>query len=1541
MAGKVNTKFVVVLSAGLVLVFGLLAWAFVALAFKSGGDFERMGDQAMAEGDYFRAQRMYGRAVGKDTTNRVWLDKWIDAMESWTPETQTAYLNAFGREYIGAINQLAAAERTDVAAHERLLSLLYERLMYGYSRQQADQLVDLATTAAGYFDRSDGSDGWKRLLRYRGLAMEMVMQSGSVVTDDQVALIGEDLRAALEADPGDGEAAASLMRWHVLKERRGSTIDQEQAVARGRAEALRIADEFRADNPGDPHLELGRLALLLEQNLAQTRPGETPSERMERQRAELSGYRDELEGIAGAIAELGPDGVDRILLNRFRQMDRFVNSDEPLVMTRRLLDDLLAQRPDEATLLEMSAEVARQREDLEKASEIYERIVGLPMLPLSLDGVLRFRAQLEAMRQRSMVLLDLHEVSRSSASGVDPSYLDEAKAMRERYRQQVSEDDFGLMLLDGRVAVAEGNDTEALRIFRRHNEMTQNRSTEGLWLEATTAYRLDRTGTAATALRALIDADRNNIRALMLLAQIERQLQNNAQAAELLRRALELAPGYEVAREQLRAIEMAENPDLIEDPVISLLTRARRINTGAGGAAPDTAAAAALIEQNIESVGYDPRVVGDLVDLRVRMGDMAGARAVVERARREHPDSEQLRTMAEALTSPDLPTARIRMIEMSDLGDTEKTLAIASIAQSAGLEDRLDEALSTLERIAPEDPGYLDIAFIRSLQRGDMDEARRLAGRAESLDADRVRGLTYRARVASVAGENARAVEALEQAVALGTGGESVHRLLGRELMAVGRTQDAIRAYERALQIRPDNVQATVEYIQALANSGQLGRALQEARERRRYGVGLPEFIELWLRLEAAEGGDEGVALAIGQRERMLEVNPANRVNRAALAELYIGESRWDEARALIDQLRAEADSLGLAVLEARWYAEQGRVGARDGLVLAQQAFDSYIEGLGDSEEAVDANIAMAQFMLGRGRPDLALRAAEDAVARQSSRMRGTKLRGEILMDLGKASMAADAFREVVEGGADTEEHTYRTRLIEVLVRADRLDEAEAQMELLPEDRRTSLTGMLQRADIASRKGDKEAERRILDEAAAAHPQQPLVYVRRAQATMYEPRLRSDTLADLETALRLNPGDWRALRVRAAVYLSADRRADALRDLEAALRSNPSDNTLLFSLANELLDDGRPGEAFDAALRVLEIRSNDAGLMFELGRLFEQRELWGRASEMYGRAWRTRRGPNDAIRYIDTLLRSSPPDATRASEVFASLQQMAGENADANPGLLAIQALVLRARGREELALQQMTRAFELALSDENQILGWAANAQRFYLNMTPQSELNYYRTLRARYTDPGPSAWLDMLIAQRRIVHGQDVAEALSDLERLGTSDQAPVRARRMALRTVGNHRFERGDYEGAIDAWRAGLDAAPDDWELNNNIAYVLSTRLGRHEEALDMAEPALEASGGQPEVYDTMASVYIGLGRLDEAEQMLDMAEPRSRTYQSRAALMITRARLAIAREDRAEARRRLDDARAVLRGSAGHDGKTEQVIRELEAEIGSEG
>jgi tetratricopeptide (TPR) repeat protein len=1557
--GKVNTKFVVMLSVGIVAVCGLLAWVVATLAFKSGSDYERMADQAMADGEYAKAKILYGRAVSHDTTRLEWLEKWVKAIESWTPDTETAYRDAFITDYLPAKSQIAAVQQTNVEAHDQFLGLLYEQLSFGYSRPAADQLAQQATAAAAFFERNPGSDPtWKRLLRYRGMANELTVQSNGILTDDQFNLVGEDLREAIGANPADAFATEALMRWTVSAATRGIGNDTPERRAEARLAAKKIGEDFLAAHPGNPSIDTMILALDIDVAVAEAGQGKSDAARTSAIMDAVAALMPRLDSMAERLSAMDPSAVHRSVIERFQLIERAIDPAAQIRRSRAMVDALLAKAPEDGELVWIAAALDKTAGDFARASERYSQITDLKPIPVSIAGMRRFDLSRQAIMSRAIVQLDLIDAGRGSNSMTpeeQSKLIESARELRTRFAAQVSEDNQQLVLLDGRLADASGNTSEALRLYRRYNDQTQRRVPDGLWLEGRAAMALGQMGSARTSLQQLLDTDPNNFRALLTLAEIQNSLQDSRSARELYQRALTLSPGNSIAQEGLARINARENPESVDDPVISALLTARKLRAGGNGQPADPAGAARLLESTLEPQNYDPRIASELASVRVDQGDLEGARKIIAEAARRHPDSEQVDRLNQALAGADPTEVLLNMIELSDREEVEKQISIASVAISRGRADRVASAIEKLATLAPNDPRVVDLRFVNAMSNEDTPAAEQLADQAVSLNLDRVNGLSYKARLASYQarielrkGEQtksmalkAQSIAMLQQAAALGTGDSTIHRLLAIELREAGRTDDAVRSFETSLSIRPDDVQTIYEYVVTLARANRLAAALDVARRQQTFGQASPLFVELWLSLEAAAGGPEGRALAIRQRERVLEINPADRANRVYLAQLYMDDKKWQPAKVLIDQLKSEDRSLQMVEIEARWNADQGRVGSQDGLMLAQRAYQDFIVAQGDKATAAPY-LSMARFMVGRGRQDLAIRAAEEAIKREDpASMEGTKLKGDLLMALGQADGAAVAFKAIVDAGRDDENSSYRQRLVEMYIRTGQWAAADEQIKALPESLSGTLTNLLQRGEIAAGRGDKAAERRLLDEAVAKHPSDALVYIKRAQSMLDRPELLQDIMSDIDAALRVSPNDWRAMRVRSAAYFAAGRDNEALADLRTALRSNPSLDDALFGIMNELLNTDRPSEAMDVARETLDARPTDAPLMSQVAKLFEAREDYARAAQMYKRAWDVRKSPNDGASFIDAALRLTPPDTDSANAVINELVNLVDGGIDQSAGLLAAQALVLRARGREDFAQQQMTKAFDISVGDDIKLQNWAQNAARFYLNMKPEDELNYYRSLRVRYTDPTVRAWLDLFIAQRSLALNQAVPEALSLFDTLAGSESIPLSIRRAAFRSLGNQFYETEQYEQAIDAWKRGLDISPNDWELNNNMAYTLSAKLGKHDEGLRLAELAVAADPGRSEPYDTLGGIYIELGKLSEAEQMIQLGEQRARSYAARVTMAITRAKLENARGNKKEATRLLENARSVLRATAGFDKHLEAEIDLVEARIGSQG
>lgn len=1545
MASRVNTKFVVILIVAVIAMLGML-YAAYSVVYKTAADVAAKGDQALAAGNVAQARMLYAKAVNKDPTIVENLDKWIGTLEQWTPDTETAYYDAFRSDYMGAIHQAAVVQRTNVEAYHRELGLQLELLRQQYTRPQAERLITRTTEVLGNFDGVPGVDPmWPTLRRYRGIAWQQISDRDGVIDESQFETILADLDAALLADPSDEFTRTARMRWMIFEALQKVTENDITAAVNARKEAIKIGEAHLEQFPDSSLVLVSILSIEVELAGADAFAAESES-KSQRTQAILTSWEgliSKLDTLFEQLMDIPASKLNLNVLNRFVAIEIRVDPASKLSRASQLMEKLHNEAPDSLNVLVATGSLYAIRGDRDKALEVYTQIANRPIPPLSTDGVLLFNAKRESLLSITSMKLDMYARIKASEDK-DQAQLDgllaDALAARAKFASTVSEDNTNLMYIDGRIALIKEQFEESLRLLKSYNSQTENQNADGLWFQAIAAREINQLGTAREALLNLIEIKQHDVRALTLLANIEMNLKDLQSAKIHYEMIKDTDPGNALAAEGLSKINAYNNPSNVEDPIVSLILTARQLRRGKDGNPGDLSAAIRAMNSRIASpeINFHPDVTRELISYLMDSGDLDQSRVLVAKSMELHPEDKTLQLMKTALENDNEVDILVAMVRSSVTDPIEQLVSIAGIALSRDRNDVLDEAIAQLKVQAPNDPRTIDLAFVRALAKDDIAEAQQLAQKASEIDADRVKGLSYRARIASYQQDHVRAVQLLEQAVSSGVADASVYRMMGTEQRIIGEGDGAVASFEQALSIRPDDQATIEEYLTTLVMLRRYPDAIDVARRFQNIASENPRFMSLWLSLEASYGGDQGQEFAIRQREKFFELDPKDSANNYSLAMLYIQTDRWEEARKLIDALKASEDSLRLAILEAQWFADQGRVGNLNGLASARKVFLDYIERHPDIDDA-QPYIGLARFMLDRGRPDLAVQAANDAVDHQDpATLEGTKLLGDLYMLINNFSGAAESFRKIVEAGVD-ENDNYRTRLIDMLIRTRQFEQARVQFDLLTAENASTRIAMLQNAEIEEGLGNKTKASELLDLAVASYSNDPLVYIKRAEFLSGSEDTLTDMLADIDVALQINPNDWRAYRVRAAGYFDVDQREEALRDLQRAVRLNPSLDQALFGIINEMMIDGRNAEAYDFALEIAEQRSRDATLINSLGELFSTRGDWERATLFYKLAWESQRSPNAGSTLIDAIVRTRNPDTNLANAVINDLAQIAGD-INKNPGLLAAQALVLQARGRDELALQQLTKAFDLSINEDALLIQWSGNISRYFEGQSMQDQVDYIETIKRRNPNREVLNWLDLFVAQRLISIGAQVDTAYAIFQRLMNANEQPE-IQRITFQTYGTTLYTSNQFDKAVEIWSRGVELFPQDWEMSNNLAYVLSAEMDQHERALKLAQNAIAASPNRSEPYDTIGNVYTALGQYDQAAKMLNEGMKYALTVRARVTLVLAQIHLDLAQGRVPDARSKMLDIRSLMRSMPTRNLGLEKQVDEVEVKIDSAG
>lgn len=1523
MAGRVNTKFVVVLVVSAVVVLGAGLGLFWKMVNKTGETFATKARQFEAQQDWESAEEAWGRAVGHEKTNVEWLRAWRESIGHIAPDTQTEYENFFAR-YIQISKQLAATLRTDpdeAASYLELRSVFF-RYLGRPSRAQIEPYVNELNTMLVNFPESSVPEQRARLLRYRGLAWASLAGPSSPLTDEEIASAKDDLRAALGVDPKDGEAMRGLIELLDTERQHAQINKQTDRLAEIANEKREAVAALLAADPENPWGRISDLELSYE-----ALAGAAPD-------ARAAGKAELLARLDGFMGWLGDHvgEVDSRILDRAGVMEALLDPDAKNARLTGLYEKAIAAVGEKSDLLLKLAALRMQSGDYDGAVAMVQKVESQPRLPVSVEGRMRMFYKMQAPRQ--IAEFAVLQIDRTDDENESASLLQTAHEARDRYAEKVGTDNSSIEMLDGQIALAEAKLAErrndprashdayqaALEHFAKFNELTNYENRDGLWREGKTAMILDKTGLARQRFEKLHEMDPDSTDVLLALATVEEMLgtpANMSKALHLVNQALDKQPGNEkiiARRDRLRQLVGEARPD---DPVEAIVFEAERLATGADGQAPDAIAAEKVVRDGLVQYPDDIRLVRQLVRVLVLSDRLDDAKAFVAEQHAKHPDDEVISKLSRRLSAGNMADIVILDIEDSNIPVLGKLLRKIEVYRRYGENEKAEEALAEAIKLAPDDPDVLEQRFLQALVRQQFDEAERIASKAEELNADKLDGITFRARLLAAQGDHSGAVELLREATSRMSTEAPLWRLLASEQAALGRSGDAIASYRRALEITENDPKTIRGYVGTLASSGRTEEALAEARRLRDYAKDDPSFLELYLQLEASVGGKEGRRIAIERRKQLLGERPFDVNNKLALAELYIDDRQWDEAKTLIEELQKDHDdSLRLVEVLAKWYADQGRVktddGYRDGIELARGAFIDYIVSHDAAKVGVDAYIAMARFMLDRGRDDVALRAVEEARQYQDpKRLRAEKLFGEIMMRRNLPRQASEAFAKVVEAGADDGADTYRKLLIEMLLRISDFDGAAREIAELDASHADDLTVLMQRADIAMYNDDADEAQKVVDRAMQLYPNSSMPFIKRAQILMMDENLWQDAKRNLEEALRVAPNDYQAHKLMATMYFREDRRDDAIKELRASLAINPNQDALLVATLIELIDAGREGEALDVANEVIDKRPTDATLMLIAGRVFTQREKWDRATVLFDRAWRLTKDSRVGIAYINALLATEPPKTNEATRVVLGLEQL-GAKIDEDPVLLAARAMIEQRSGKAARAQSFLSRAYEQAVGNPGLVMQWFRDVRRVFEHADTGEAVRYIVSLRDGMPEGSEQRdWLTYGAALIRTQDNIETADAERDLEGL-IADSKSDMIRRLSFRLLGSGRYSRKEFEKAEAAWKRGIEAFPDDWEMHNNLAYCVGVDLGRPAEAIPLARQATQLADNRADVYDTLGSLLLKTGELDEAQDALLKANERIKTERERVNVLLNLARLALAHGKVDEALRQWTEA-----------------------------
>lgn len=1512
MASRVNTRFVVILAVLLGMVFVGLAGVYVVVQKRSGDRYVRMGDEAMGRGEINAACDFYSRAVAKERTNVAWLKKWRDALMKKVPDTDTKYLDDYRMLVTGVLGSLSKCQRNDVDAQCELLQATYaeREVGFGTSAQGWDYMIEQANECLSYFEPEKPLP----IRRYRGLAVAglTVVQAGKEVDSTKLEAGLKDLEDVFAADPKDTTVARDLMLMHRMAGGRAKSKGNDALCAAENEKARKVLSAAGAARPGDPQVLM--LALMLEiSDIDAFNLSESVSTQIQTVIRKLESLKPRIADIGEQMAKADPARLTIPTVSQFVVWARAIDKTQGLAIADQVVAQARKGAPQSADLCILHARVAAMQGKLEDAVARYEEVLKLTRAPVSVDGLrltdFKRRAQFEET--------DLIVALAQAATDRDAA-IDRAKKSRAKLAEMVADTSPELKFVDAKLSMVQGDLREAQRLFSDfiHNpgELPDQVDNARLLLaDIALAIQPPSPGLARENLREVLNRhkDMNDVR--LKLASVEIALDNLGAALELYRQVLDLDPQNQTAKDKYAMLKGDST-----NPVEQVLLKAERKSRGTSSTLGDDRGAADDVEAALEANKYDPRLVYASVTLRLALNDRKAAEDVLKRAVQARPGEERLTQLLKRVQAADSVEATVALIDESPAAPVEKALTKVRLYGQYGMKESAAEALRQAVAAAPDDPRVLEFQFVDAIGRQDLDGATKFADRAAQKNADGAEGETFRARLQIARGNVREASELLDRAVQRGNANAAVYRLLGASLMSLGRGTEAVAAYKRAMELNPTDLQTVKAYMSVLVSTGQRPLALGIARESQGIGRRDPEYLNFWLALESDSGRAQ---FARERREELHASAPDDVPNALALADLYIRESAWDKARTLIDSIRAKHDSLDALALDAQWQAARGTASKGSDL------FKDFIAKTTDKTAKLQAYVRFSQFLSQTGETDTSLAALRRAVEFQDpATMPVDLLIGDTLLNLGRYADAEQQFRKAIAAKVLDRQHVILKRLVQTLIAQNKLKEADAELAALGAAADEDVELLVQRAQVLREMGRARESRDAIDRAIARFPEDPFPYFQRARMELADPALASDAMADLGTAIKLRPTYWQALNVRAQVLWDQRKFDEAVKDLQAATDAPGAPDEARFVLLTWVLTLNRDSAAASIADAGIKANPGDLRYLAAIADRFASAGRWGAAAGYYKLMLAQAPTEENAALCMNAYLSATPADVASAESVLAT----PGLGVEKSWRLMVARARIRKLQGQTGPMRSDLITAYELC-NDPQSFVGWFENMRRVVEKPTAAADL-----LGAVKMRPSFAEWFALSRAVVLLDDPPSRNAACAQLVSLGR-DAADNNIKLNACKAASAAFAKDTKWEEAVSTTRLGLATAPDDYMLNNNLAYFLCENLKKPTEALSFAAKAFEKAPYEISVIDTMATVQWACGDRAKAIETLSTVLRLRRSDADKAPLLVKLARWKLEMGDKQGASALLSTLREMAGADASFPKETKDSIEKLRQDI----
>jgi len=1506
---RINLKMLL----GAVLIVGILAGGTAALwwfaVHRSPGRYEAQGDQAAQKGDYKEAIACYGRAMANTRRARNKVQVLLKTADAFSKMPVKTIFDAYFcfQNVLSLYEQVVELDPTQDKAMSRLLDYYYQLARDAGTTDSWDKLRAKAEI------RLQKNPDDVQALKYYGIAKVVWMVRAPI--DEKVRLQArEDIEKAQRAQPKDPELAFFSAFWCLNESRTQANEGDKARATELRDEARKSVTAFCARNPASLEGELNRIRILME-------IGNSADDRA---------AKDEAMTLATALEKqlqsVDNSTVARELATFIRTTDREVKTLPSGKQVLRgmeratdILKGVLKRHPDQLEVLFELGALSRLTGNQDDAQAYYAKAAAERPAMVS-PSVLRER-NLQLMAEYELIMVLLAKRAPAGESKVRAGLLADAKKKFEDFKKTARMSP-AIGFLEGKLAFEEGRPWEAVRQLDESNSKLDQKNPEASFLAGQILASAGENGVALKRLQAVFSGTEAQqeirIKAAKEMAQILIRLRRFGDANAVMQSLVKAFPGdpevillmHQLLVEQGKLASVVKNADGASYLQEALNVLKPLLDKG------DQEAERRMAELFMQTgnirkahevlLSYTSKYPSDLYSFRnliglertLGMNDIAARR--VELALKSASANPAVELVRQAL-DPKSPFA----LYLEDLivaalvkDDFAREINLYNIFRRMGKDDEALQALARAEKLNPENRSLLALRFERALQAKAWPQAAQIISRAAKSSTDTAEFRFWDAQVKLSREDYRGAISELSQALTERPLFSEGWTMLGTAHRLSGDLGTASSDFAKALELKPDSVPALRGMFLLYDAWQQYDKALENLRQIILYD---PQNVELFTTYLSYMGryGDKEEAVRI--RKALLSMQPGNQDNTRELAQLYMQLNQAGEAEKLLDQLLKEnpqnrASVAAMASLQLSLnHADAGR-----------KVIEAYLAARGD-KTTVEDWLLEARFLRQAGSADAARAAYDKAVALQDPKTMAVTIElGDWLAQRNVLPEALALFRQVRD---KTKSPQMWSTIIDLLLRQKQLEEAEKELVAWQKAEPANGRQVAGEAMILMQRGKRSEAARVLTAAIRDEPQNPNLYLLRAQLQFNEgaDAVQAVVKKDLEKTIEINPAQYQAREMLAEWFLNQRRWSEAGDEYTRLVELRPDVLNYRVHRAQLLLNQ----EKYDELERLLDDSMERLpGLPVWHQIRATLRRAQGQqvaAIQELGKAYELNPSENNVLVYADALLSSNK--SQQALDVLNKWPQFAEKSAV----LRAIHGRALAGVNKGFSAQDDFDKALDLAAADFGQmeeVLGQIGKVS------TPAEMLT---TLTARQnknrTDIGQLAIAKIHLSQDAYTKG------ISLLEELRARLPQENTLMPSVLWFLASGYYQTKEFLKARGAYENLLRLQPNHGPALNNLSYLLAEDLKKPTEALPLAEKAATFwqvnEAERANVLDTLGRVQFLAGKIIEADLTLQRSiqlKDLPVNHYHMAEVMVARNRLADARSELQKARQLAEAAKS---------------------------